>query len=82
MDCKIEQVSPRQITWIGAAQQTGLQMLASADQAWNPVASLSKGIFLAIAILLLAFYWTLEGPRAIQALLPLIPRDQHQGAYN
>ena len=62
-------------------QQTGLQMLASADQAWNSFASLSKGIFLAIAILLLAFYWTLEGPRTIQALLPLIPRDQRQGTY-
>ena len=81
MDCWLEQFSPRPITWIGAGAANGAEMLASADQAWNSVASLSKAIFLSIAILLLAFYWTLEGPRTIQALLPLIPRDQRQGTY-
>ena len=72
---------PAELPGLEPVQQTGLQMLASANQAWNSVASLSKSIFLAIAILLLAFYWTLEGPRTIQALLPLIPRDQRQGTY-
>ena len=73
---------PAKLPGLELPQQTGLQMLASADQAWNSIASLSKGIFLAIAILLLAFYWTLEGPRTIQALLPLIPKDQRQGTYD
>ena len=33
---------------------------------------------MAIAILLLALHWTLDGPRTIQSLLLLIPKDQRQ----
>ena len=72
---------PAQLPGLEPVQQTGLEMLASADQAWNSFALLSKGLFIALATLLLAFYWTLEGPRTIQALLPLLPRDQRQGMY-
>ena len=57
-----------------AAQQTGQQMLASAGQALGYVASAAQVIFMAIAILLLAFYWTLDGPRTIQSLLLLVPQ--------
>jgi predicted PurR-regulated permease PerM len=33
---------------------------------------------MATAILLLAFHWTLDGPRAIQSLLQLVPNDQRE----
>ena len=59
-------------------QQTGLQMLASAGQALGYVAMTGRVIFMATAILLLAFHWTLNGPRNIQSLLLLIPKSQRE----
>jgi predicted PurR-regulated permease PerM len=38
-----------------------------------------KAIFIAIVILLLAYHWTLDGPRIIQSLLPLVSKDQREG---
>ena len=59
-------------------QQTAQQMLASAGQALGYVALAAKAIFIAIVILLLAFHWTLDGPRIIQTLLPLVSKDQRE----
>jgi predicted PurR-regulated permease PerM len=56
--------------------QTGPQMLASAGQAMGYVAMAANVIFTATAILLLAFHWTLDGPRTIQVLTRLIPISQ------
>ena len=53
-------------------------MLASAGQALGYVTSAAKVIFMATAILLLAFHWTLDGPRTIQSLLLLVPKDQRE----
>jgi predicted PurR-regulated permease PerM len=59
-------------------QQTGQQMLASAGQALGYAALAARGIFMATVILLLAFYWTLHGPRTIQSLLLLAPMDKRE----
>jgi len=58
--------------------QTGPQMLASASQALGYVRSAAKIIFTAIVILLLAFHWTLNGPRTIQSLLLLAPKGHRE----
>ena len=58
------------------AQQTGQEVLASAGQALGYVSVAAKVVFIAIAILVLAFYWTLDGPRTIKSLLLLVPQDQ------
>jgi len=58
--------------------QTGPQMLASASQALGYVRSAAKIIFTAIVILLLAFHWTLNGPRTIQSLLLLVPKGHRE----
>ncbi|OGO14062.1 MAG: hypothetical protein A2Y53_03420, partial [Chloroflexi bacterium RBG_16_47_49] len=60
-------------------QQTAQQMLASAGQVLGYVSLAAKAIFIAIVILLLAFHWTLDGPRIIQSLLPLVSKDQREG---
>jgi predicted PurR-regulated permease PerM len=44
------------------------------------VALAAESIFMAIAILLLAFHWTLEGPQIIQSLLLLIPKGQRESS--
>ena len=59
-------------------QQTGPEMLASAGQVAGYVTSLAGVIFMAIMILALAFYWTLDGPRIIQSFLLVIPQDQRE----
>jgi len=60
------------------AQQTGQEVMASAGQALGYVILAAKVIFIAIVILVLAHYWTLDGPRAIQSLLLLIPQDRRE----
>jgi len=60
------------------AQQTGQEVMASAGQALSYVTLLAKIIFTAMVILVLAYYWTLDGPRTIQSFLLLIPQDQRE----
>ena len=59
-------------------QQTGQEVLASAEQAVGYLASATRVIFIITAVLLLAYHWTLDGPRTIQSLLQLIPKDQRE----
>ena len=47
-------------------QLTGQEMMASAGQIAGYVTLLARVIFTATIILVLAFYWTLDGPRIIQ----------------
>jgi predicted PurR-regulated permease PerM len=56
--------------------QTGQEVIASAGQAFGYATMAGKSIFIAIVILVLAFYWTLDGSRTIQSFLLLIPQDQ------
>jgi predicted PurR-regulated permease PerM len=77
----IEQLSkflPVTLSVPGLTQQTGQQTLASAGQALGYVTSAANIIFTAIAVLLLAFYWTLYGSRTIQSLLRLVPTGQRE----
>jgi predicted PurR-regulated permease PerM len=69
---------PAALPSLAPVTQTGEQTLASAEQAWGYVVSAAKIIFGAIVLLLLAFHWTLEGPRIIQSLLPLVPTGQRE----
>jgi predicted PurR-regulated permease PerM len=78
----IEQLSgdlPVSLSVPGPVQQTGEQMLVSARQALGYVTSAANVVFTATAVLLLAFYWTLYGPRSLQSLMLLIPTDRREG---
>jgi len=59
-------------------QQTGAQVLTSAGQALGFLGLAAEVIFLTIAILLLAYYWTLNGPRTITSLILLVPKGQRK----
>ena len=52
--------------------------MASAGQVAGYVTTAARVIFTAIILLVLAFYWTLDGPRIIQSFLLLIPQDQRE----
>lgn len=70
---KLPDISPHM------AQQTGQDVMDSAGQALEYITVASQGSFVAIVSLVLAFYWTLDGPRAIKSLLLLIPSGQRDG---
>jgi predicted PurR-regulated permease PerM len=59
-------------------EQSGEEMLALAGQVLGYLESAFKGVFLTTAILLLAFYWTLDGPRTVQLMLSLVPSVQRE----
>jgi predicted PurR-regulated permease PerM len=59
-------------------QQTGQELIASAEQALGYVTSAAQSIFTAIVVLVLAFYWTLDGTRTIKSLLMLVSQDQRE----
>jgi predicted PurR-regulated permease PerM len=78
MIVRLSEFLPAALPGLEPLQQTGQQMLASAGQALGYVGLAAKAIFMATAILLLAFHWTLDGPRTIQSLLLLIPNRQRE----
>lgn len=69
---------PSALPSLTPVQQTGQQVMASAGQALGYLTLVSRFIFLAIVILVLAFYWTLDGPRIIQSFLLLVPQGQRE----
>jgi predicted PurR-regulated permease PerM len=71
---------PATLPGLEPVQQTGQQMLASAGKALGYVISVANIIFTATAVLLLAFHWTLDGPRTIRSLLLLLPKDQRESS--
>src|SRR5512134_496030 len=53
---------PMALSGQGSVQQTGQQMLDSVGQVLGYAASAAQVLFALTALLLLAFYWTLDGP--------------------
>jgi predicted PurR-regulated permease PerM len=71
-------ILPDALSILKPSQQTGQEILDSAGQVLGYVASVANGFFTAVVILLLAAYWTLDGPRTIRALLLLAPQEQRE----
>lgn len=70
---------PEALPGLEPSPQSGQQMRASAQQAWGYLTSAGTVVFVVAVILLLAFHWTLDGPRSIQSLLRLMPSGQREG---
>lgn len=69
---------PATLTGLNPMQQTGQEVIASAGQALGYVTLAAKAIFLIMVILVLVFYWTLDGPRTIQSFLLLVPQGRRE----
>ncbi len=78
MIVRLSEFLPLTLPNLGPIQQTGQEMLASAGQALVYAGSASKIVFIAIIILVLAYYWTMDGPRNIQSLLLLVPISKRE----
>jgi predicted PurR-regulated permease PerM len=75
---RLSEFLPLTLPSLQPIQQTAQEMLASAGQALGYVSLAAKAIFITIVILILAFHWTLDGPRIIQSLLPLVSKGQRE----
>ena len=69
---------PKTLPGLTSIQSMGQLSMASAEQAWGYVALAASVIFGAVVFVLLAFHWTLDGPRIIQSLLPLVPNRHRE----
>ncbi|MBI5932137.1 MAG: AI-2E family transporter [Chloroflexi bacterium] len=58
--------------------QSGQEMIASAGQVMEYISVAAKVGFIAAVILVLAYYWTLDGPRIIQSFLLLVPQQKRE----
>jgi predicted PurR-regulated permease PerM len=74
----LSELIPTTWSFTDPVQQTGQEMLDSAGQALDYLGMASRSLFTAVIILLLAAYWTLDGPRTIRSLLPLLSREQRE----
>lgn len=74
----VNEILPARLPGFEPTTQTGRQILDSADQAIQIVTSAADIFFIATAILLLAYHWTLDGPQDIQSLLRLVPKDTRE----
>lgn len=63
-----------------AAVAPAADSLDAVSQVLNATGAIIGGLFTLTAILLIGFYWTLEGDGAIRALLLLLPGDKREGA--
>jgi predicted PurR-regulated permease PerM len=75
---RISQFIPAAMSSLQPAEQTGQQMAATAGQALEYITMAANISLVTIVILVLAFYWTLDGPRTIKAFLFLVGQEQRE----
>jgi predicted PurR-regulated permease PerM len=76
---RLSEFLPAALPGLASIQQTEQQVMASAGQALNYISTVIGALLISTAALLIAFYWTLSGPRIIQSLLLLVPSDRREG---
>lgn len=75
---RLGQSFPQAFPALQAPAEAGAQVIDSAGQVFEYAQKTIQFIFVLIILLVLIFYWTLDGPRAIQSLLLLVPQDQRE----
>lgn len=75
---RLSEFLPATLPGLVPAPQTGAQMLATAGQAFGYAATAAQLLLLAAVILILAYHWTLLGPRIIQSGLRLVSRERRE----
>ncbi len=75
---RLSQSLPIALPGLTPLPATGEQVMDSAGQVFGYLTMTSRFIFMTIIILVLIFYWTLDGPRAIQSFLMLVPLAQRE----
>jgi predicted PurR-regulated permease PerM len=61
-----------------AAPQPEQDVMISPEKILGYVTTASRFLFITLVLLVLIFYWTLDGPRTIQSLLLLLPQEERE----
>jgi predicted PurR-regulated permease PerM len=75
---QVENLVPDTQSGSDAGQAQSQSGTASVSRAFRYVGLFGRGLFAVIAVLLLAFYWTLESDRAIRSILLFVPSSQRE----
>jgi predicted PurR-regulated permease PerM len=76
---RMSEFLPAALPGLPSNPQTGQEVMASAGQALGYLSLAGQVFFISIVILVLAFYWTLDGPRTVKTFLMLVPQEKREG---
>ncbi len=79
---RLSELLPTTLLSSRQAPQTGEEVLASSGQILGYLSTAANTLLVTTAILLLAFHWTLDGPRAVQSLLQLVPKSRRENYHD
>lgn len=63
---------------LSPAPATEEEVIVSAGRLFGYISTTAHVIFIVLVLLALIFYWTMDGPRAIQSFLLLIPQERRE----
>jgi predicted PurR-regulated permease PerM len=69
---------PEKFPSLSPLQPSGSQILASAEQVIGFISSGFNILFKGLCFLLFVFYWTMNGPKTIQSILNLLPKQNRE----
>ncbi len=75
---RLSEFIPVALPSLSPVQQTGEDVMASVEQMTGFVTLASRFVFIFIVVLVLAYYWTIDGPRIIQSFLLLVPQEKRE----
>lgn len=75
---RLSEFIPVALPSLSPVQQTGEDVMVSVGQATGFVTLASRFVFIFIVVLVLAYYWTIDGPRIIQSSLLLVPQEKRE----
>lgn len=70
---------PPTLPFLSAAEPATEEAVAGVNQVWEYARLLFRSLFIGLAVLLLGFYWTLDGEKIVRSLLLLFPLDWRSG---
>ncbi len=69
---------PEKIPSLTPLQPTGQQILASAEQVIGYISSTFTVVFTGLSFILFVFYWTINGPKTLQSIINLLPKQNRE----
>lgn len=76
LTARLSEFIPAALPSLNPVQQTGEDVMVSMGQVVGYVALAARFVFIFIVVLVLAYYWTIDGPRVIQSFLLLVPQEK------
>jgi predicted PurR-regulated permease PerM len=75
---QLSEFIPTRLPSLSPVQQTGEDVMVSVGQVSGYVTSAARFVFIFMVVLVLAYYWTIDGPRIIQSFLLLVPQEKRE----